>query len=465
MYLKLTKNNRVNYLFLLLISFLLILKNFDLITAICLFLIFYFLTIIRKNFNKQIYQKNSELDQKNSELDQLNSELDQLNSELDQLNSELDQKNSELDQKNSELDQKNSELDEKNSELDQLNSELDQLNSELDQKNSELDQKNSELDQKNSELDQKNSELDEKNSELDQLNSELDQLNSELDQKNSELDQKNSELDQKNSELDQKNSELDEKNSELDEKNSELENIYLTNINKRFYYPKDLIFNSDDIKDSVTSFGQQGEDLVLLRLLDRGGWRSFNKTYVDAGCFHPTLYNNTYLLHLLGWQGVNIDISKKTIDLFNKSRPNDSNLLNAVYSKNNISLKLPKKIEKLSAQNSIFNYSSEEEEEFLIKTISLEYIFEKYFNNHVDYLNIDIEGSEMESLIGINFDKCKPKIISIEIHSSDGLSGGLNSESSKYLYKNGYKCVANTAITYFFVPKEIKFPSNVTNSF
>ena len=56
-------------------------------------------------------------------------------------------------------------------------------------------------------------------------------------------------------------------------------------------------------------------------------------TYVDVGAQHPISNNNTYLLHKRGWRGINIDLDKKNIDLFNTSRPKDINLNYAISDK------------------------------------------------------------------------------------------------------------------------------------
>ena len=52
---------------------------------------------------------------------------------------------------------------------------------------------------------------------------------------------------------------------------------------------------------------------------------SHNKTekgyYVDVGCYHPIHRNNTYLLHKKNWNGINIDTSEFSIDLFDFMRP------------------------------------------------------------------------------------------------------------------------------------------------
>jgi hypothetical protein len=48
-----------------------------------------------------------------------------------------------------------------------------------------------------------------------------------------------------------------------------------------------------------------------------------NGFYLDVGSQHPISNNNTYLLFKRGWSGINIDLDKKNIDLFNTARPND----------------------------------------------------------------------------------------------------------------------------------------------
>ena len=56
--------------------------------------------------------------------------------------------------------------------------------------------------------------------------------------------------------------------------------------------------------------------------------------YIDVGCFHPIRLSNTMFLYSKGWTGMNIDLSKKSIDLFNICRSRDINLNYGVGSKN-----------------------------------------------------------------------------------------------------------------------------------
>ena len=69
-------------------------------------------------------------------------------------------------------------------------------------------------------------------------------------------------------------------------------------------------------------YSQWGEDKFIAEYFkdkDKG-------IYLDIGCFNPFMYSNTCLLHKKGWSGINIDISKRAIDLNKVIRKRDINL-------------------------------------------------------------------------------------------------------------------------------------------
>ena len=70
------------------------------------------------------------------------------------------------------------------------------------------------------------------------------------------------------------------------------------------------------------SYSMFGEDLIIDKIFKN----KKKGTYVDVGCYHPIDGNNTYLLFKRGWNGINIDLNKTSIDLFKKARNKDLNL-------------------------------------------------------------------------------------------------------------------------------------------
>jgi hypothetical protein len=98
-------------------------------------------------------------------------------------------------------------------------------------------------------------------------------------------------------------------------------------IIKYLYY----LFYRTKIFFPLNTYSTFGEDLILQKFLKKK--KGF---YVDIGCYHPYEGNNTYLLYKKGWSGINIDIQKINIDLFNVARPDDINICCALYDKKKI---------------------------------------------------------------------------------------------------------------------------------
>ena len=79
----------------------------------------------------------------------------------------------------------------------------------------------------------------------------------------------------------------------------------------------------------------------------------------------------------------------------------------------------------------------------------------KYKNRKIDFLNIDVEGEELNVLKSLNFKKYKPKLICVEIHNRDKTFNNqkkklLNNNVYKFLLKRKYKIVWNHKYSYIF---------------
>ena len=93
------------------------------------------------------------------------------------------------------------------------------------------------------------------------------------------------------------------------------------------------------------SYSMDGEDIEIFNYFKN----KKNGFYVDVGAYHPIQRNNTMLLYLNGWEGINIDISDFSIKLFDHLRPRDNNLNLAISNKEgNIEMFYQKKLSQLS---------------------------------------------------------------------------------------------------------------------
>ena len=139
-----------------------------------------------------------------------------------------------------------------------------------------------------------------------------------------------------------------------------------------------------------------------------------------------------------GWTGINIDLNQTSIELFNIARNNEKNFNVAISNKSQkIKYYYRKKINMLNTINKQFAKSSFKKG-FKIgyvqsETLNIILNKSKLKNKKIDFLNLDIEGNEINALKSLNFRKYSPKLICIEIHNN---TSGRNSKD--YIKKNRY---------------------------
>ena len=141
--------------------------------------------------------------------------------------------------------------------------------------------------------------------------------------------------------------------------------------------------------------------------------------YIDVGCQHPVMNNNTYLLYKKGWNGINIDLDKKNIDLFSFYRKRDLNINVAISSREDERdlFFYHDKSAINTLEKSVANYQKAQVKKIKkVKTKTLNSIIEnsKFNNLTIDFVSIDVEGHELEVIKGFDLKKYKPKVVIIE---------------------------------------------------
>jgi hypothetical protein len=221
--------------------------------------------------------------------------------------------------------------------------------------------------------------------------------------------------------------------------------LYYMFYRPKIFYPK-------------RSYSMLGEDLVVEKFFKKKQ-KGF---YVDVGCYHPLDGNNTFLLYRKGWSGINVDLNKTSIELFKIARKNDVNLNLAISKKSQkIKYYYRKKINMLNTINKKFAKTSFRKgfKTGSIQSQTLNSILNKseFKNKKIDFLNLDIEGNEINALKSLDLIKYNPKLICVEIHNNtsgrkakDYLK---NNPIYKFLYKKGYKYIWNNEFSYIFMRK------------
>ena len=163
------------------------------------------------------------------------------------------------------------------------------------------------------------------------------------------------------------------------------------------------------------SYSYGGIDSLILDIFKN----QKNGFYLDIGCGHPIKNNNTYLLNKKGWSGINIDLDEENIDLFNSYRKKDVNLATAVSDKEGETdlyfYHSKSALNTISKENADFQKAKVSSIK-KIKTQTINKIIENspFKDRKIDFLSVDVEGSELAILKNFDFAKYSPKVIVVE---------------------------------------------------
>ena len=202
------------------------------------------------------------------------------------------------------------------------------------------------------------------------------------------------------------------------------------------------------------SFSQEGEDLVLNRLMQDKA----NGFFVDVGAHHPLRFSNTYKFYLQGWKGINIDPLPNSMQLFNKIRTRDINLEIAILE--NPSSDMTYYMFDEPALNTFDKELATERNDktpyhlvnqVIVPCYKLSDILEKHLpkGQFIDFLSIDVEGMDLEVLKSNDWAKFKPQYVVIESLFSQ-VKEDLNSKVNQFLMDRDYALVSKTASTLIY---------------
>tara|TARA_B100001115_G_C15680385_1_gene328939 strand:+ start:23 stop:724 length:702 start_codon:yes stop_codon:yes gene_type:complete len=194
-------------------------------------------------------------------------------------------------------------------------------------------------------------------------------------------------------------------------------------------------------------YAEFGEDIFVNRI-----FKNYEPgIYIDVGCYHPFKGSLTSKLYDKNWNGVNIDISKTSIDLFNIVRKRDINLNYAISDFDGETVFYENS--PINQQNSLIK-ANENQKEVKIKCFTLNRILNDNNIQKFDYLNIDVEGNELKVINGMDFEKYRPNLITIE-NNNLLLKDYVNSNIYKIFQQNNYTLVNKIGVTNFLMPNNL----------
>lgn len=167
--------------------------------------------------------------------------------------------------------------------------------------------------------------------------------------------------------------------------------------------------------DPMISYAQNAEDVILRRAFH--GIK--NGFYVDVGAADPLIDSVTKHFYDLGWRGINIEPQPLFYNRIKRDRKRDINLNIAVgevpgdgqmttFPFNEGLATLNMQISDHHRAKGLITKAID------VKVQTLENILLKYAKKRIDFIKVDVEGSEQTVLNSFDIKKWKPKVLIIE---------------------------------------------------
>lgn len=189
----------------------------------------------------------------------------------------------------------------------------------------------------------------------------------------------------------------------------------------------------------LSFFSQHGEEFYLW---DKLGYKSAG-TYVEIGAYDGVNLSNSFFFEQIGWKGVLVEAHPELVEKCRISRPKSKVVHAAIGALNDktvlFSIVKGKGLDVLSFVSAPKSHLQRIEleggmvEQVKVPMRTLNSIFHENDINEIDFLSIDVEGSELDVLAGLDLKMYQPRIILVEDNS-----GGKDLSVHKLLNKFNY---------------------------
>ena len=206
------------------------------------------------------------------------------------------------------------------------------------------------------------------------------------------------------------------------------------------------------------SYGQEGEDLVLLRLFDRRE----SGFFVDVGAHHPVRFSNTWVFYQRGWRGINIEPNPQAMELFKQWRPGDINLAIGIDEHSTTQRYFEFDDPALNTYDEAVAVQRQHTDGYRLIRSTMQELrrLDEVLAEHlpagqkIDFLSVDAEGLDFQVISSNDWSRFRPACVLIEVLRSTLENLGAN-ETHQYVTQQGYVLFAKTGNTCVYLDRKL----------
>jgi len=174
-----------------------------------------------------------------------------------------------------------------------------------------------------------------------------------------------------------------------------------------------------------------------------------NGVFIECGANHPVNFSQTWFLEQQGWSGLLIELNPELCALLRAHRPNSQIFETAVGSPAQVG-EVGVRLAQSHGHTSLLRPLAGQkvsDRKLRVSLRTLDSILAASGLTRIDFLSIDVEGLELDVLLGFDLQRWRPQLIFIEDEFEDY-------SKHRYLVAGGYRLVRRTSYNNWYVPTE-----------
>jgi|TARA_B110000196_G_C21109690_1_gene647104 FkbM family methyltransferase len=176
--------------------------------------------------------------------------------------------------------------------------------------------------------------------------------------------------------------------------------------------------------------------------------------FVEVGANDPFSLSQTWHLAQVGWSGILVEPIPELCKELRSKRPEAyvvEAACGAPQSPTTALFTVASDSGKSSLATEFLDKRTIVESRITVDILTLDEILQQQNTTTLDFVSIDVEGTQLEVLKGFTLQKWKPRLLVIEDHL-------LDTRSHKKIIKQGYKLVKRTLFNNWYVPDGVEPP-------
>jgi FkbM family methyltransferase len=172
--------------------------------------------------------------------------------------------------------------------------------------------------------------------------------------------------------------------------------------------------------------------------------------FVEVGANDPRQLSQTWLLEQLGWTGLLVEPQQKCYEKLVEARPK-SRVVRAACAGPEARGTGSLHVAQSSVHSSLERHVDDQGVNYVgletVPIVTVDELLAQAPPKRVDFVSIDVEGTELDVLRGFDLARWKPELLLIE----DKVN---NLEKHRYIVQRGYRLLRRTGVNGWYVPKE-----------